>query len=139
MHVLLLPLFIPNASFSFTISILMATTYGYDAAPRNDRFVAPLDEVISTAVRMTPEQGALPNPLPQRESWSRNDPNLSFNKRTQCATSRRGSPEPNSSAWHCVAGNRLSKLGMLLSSSLRIAWYAIDWLRFIVTLTSHGS
>ncbi|KIJ14344.1 hypothetical protein PAXINDRAFT_12993 [Paxillus involutus ATCC 200175] len=50
---------------TFTISILMATTYGYDAAPRNDRFVAPLDEVISTAVRMTPEQGALPNPLPQ--------------------------------------------------------------------------
>ncbi|KIK93480.1 hypothetical protein PAXRUDRAFT_828945 [Paxillus rubicundulus Ve08.2h10] len=52
---------------TFTMSILVAITYGYDAAPRNDRFAAPLDEVISTAVRMTPEQGTFPvlDALPQ--------------------------------------------------------------------------
>ncbi|KAF9223388.1 cytochrome P450 [Gyrodon lividus] len=50
---------------TLSASVIMAITFGYDVVPKNDRFAAPIDELISIAVLMTPERAALLNALPQ--------------------------------------------------------------------------
>ncbi|KIJ62826.1 hypothetical protein HYDPIDRAFT_113935 [Hydnomerulius pinastri MD-312] len=49
---------------TFSMSIIMAIVYGYEVAPRNDGFIAPIDKLMSMVVLATPERAALLNVLP---------------------------------------------------------------------------
>ncbi|KAI9566799.1 cytochrome P450 [Boletus coccyginus] len=49
----------------FAVSIIMSVTYGYDVAPKDDPFVAPIEEVEQIVVVMTPERAALLDLFPQ--------------------------------------------------------------------------
>lgn len=49
----------------YAASIIMAVTYGYNALPKDDPLVAPIEEMIKIVI-VTPERAVFRNLFPQR-------------------------------------------------------------------------